>query len=101
MFHNKDKFQPLDLVKLKLVVKHTFRSLLMLVKHDSCRLNSAESFLYTVSCNVAVVECIIFFIGKGIPPHKHANFFSFIISFALYIHRVHIQVSKRHFSIDG
>ena len=45
----------------------------MFVKQDSCRLNNTESFLYTVSCNVDIVECIIF-IGKGIPPNKHALF---------------------------
>ena len=30
----------------------------MLVKQDSCRLDNTESFLYTVSCNVGIVECI-------------------------------------------
>ena len=46
----------------------------MLVKQDSCRLNNTQSFLYKVSCNVDIVECIIL-IGKGIPPNKHhANF---------------------------
>ena len=64
----------------------------MLVKHDSCRLNNTESFLYTISCNVDIVACIIV-IGKGIPPHKHANFLSFIIIFALNIHSDHKQVS--------
>ena len=42
-------------------------------KEDSCRLDNTESFLYTVSCNVDIVECIIF-IGLGIPPNKHAIF---------------------------
>ena len=64
----------------------------MLVKHDSCRLNNTESFLYTISCNVDIVECIIV-IGKGIPPHKYANFFFYHYLFALDIHRDHIQVS--------
>ena len=63
----------------------------MLVKHDSCRLNNTESFLYTISCNVGIVACIIV-IRKGIPPHKHA-FFVFHIFFSLNIHRDHIQVS--------
>ena len=86
MFHNKDKFQLLDLVKLKLVMKHTLRSYLMLIKQDSCRLNNTDSFLYTVSYNVDIVECIIF-IGKGIPPNKHTNLLlSLIIIFALNIH---------------
>ena len=60
----------------------------MLVKQDSCRLNNTESFLYTVSCNVDIVACILV-IGKGIPPNKHAIFLSFINIFALDIHRVH------------
>ena len=65
----------------------------MLVKHDSCRLNNTESFLYTISCNVDIVEFIIN-IGKGIQPHKHANFCLLSLFFlALYIHRDHIQVS--------
>ena len=59
----------------------------MLVKQDSCRLNNTQSFLYKVSCNVDIVECIIL-IGKGIPPNKHhANFV-----FALNKHLVNIQV---------
>ena len=45
----------------------------MFVKQDSCRLNNTESFLYTVSCKIDIVECIIC-IGKGIPPNKHAIF---------------------------
>ena len=74
MFHNKDKFRPLDLVKLKLVEKHTFRSQVMLVKQDLCRLNNTEHF-YILFCFLQcyIVECIIV-IGKGIPPNKHANF---------------------------
>ena len=44
------------------------------------------------SCNVDIVECFIF-IGKGIPPKKHANICLFIIIFALIIHKVHTQVS--------
>ena len=65
----------------------------MLVKHDSCRLNNTESFLYNISCNVDIVECIIV-IGNVFPPHKHANFrlLSFLF-FAFYIHRDHILVS--------
>ena len=58
----------LYLVKIKLVMKHTLRSILMLVKQDPCRLNNTGSFLYTVSCNVDTVECIIF-VRKGIPSH--------------------------------
>ena len=34
--------------------------------------NNTESFLYTVFCNVDIVECTIF-IGKGITPKRHAN----------------------------
>ena len=64
----------------------------MLVKHDSCRLNNTESFLYTISCNVDIVECITV-IGKGIPPHKPANFCLLSLFFALNIHRDHIQFS--------
>ena len=64
----------------------------MLVKQDSCRLNNTESFLYTVSCNVGIVECIIV-IGKRILPNKHANFCLLSFCFALKIHRVHMQVS--------
>ena len=80
----------------------------MLVKHDSCRLINTESSLYTISCNVDTVECV-FVIGKGIPPHKYANF-CILLFFALNIHRDHIQVSfgvllhpcfKRHFLNDG
>ena len=67
MFHKKDKFRLLDLVKLKLVVKHILRSELILVKQDSSRLNSIESSLYTASCNVDIVECI-FLLGKGFHP---------------------------------
>ena len=65
----------------------------MLVKHDSCRLNNTESFLYNISCNVDIVECIIV-IGNVIPPRKHAYFclLSFLF-FALNIHRDHILVS--------
>ena len=50
----------------------------MLVKQGLCRLDTNESFLYNVSFNVDIVECIIF-IGKGIQPNKHAIFSSFII----------------------
>ena len=64
----------------------------MLVKQDSCRLDNRESFLYTISCNVDIVECIIF-IWKGIPPNRHAFFCILSLCFALNIHRVHIQVS--------
>ena len=64
----------------------------MLVKQDQCRLNNTHSFLYTVSCKNGIVDCIIF-IGKWILSEKHAHCFSFIIIFALDIHRVHIQVS--------
>ena len=39
-----------------------------------------------------MVECIIF-IGKGIPPKKHAYDCLLSLYFALNIHRVHIQVS--------
>ena len=53
----------------------------MLVKQDSCRLNNTDSY-YTVSCNFEIVECIIF-IGKGIPPNKHANFCLYHYYFAL------------------
>ena len=63
----------------------------MLVKQDSCRFDNTESFLYTVSCKVDIVECIIF-IGKQIPPNKHAHNV-FYYYFALNIHIVHIQVS--------
>ena len=68
MFHNKDKLRLLDLVKLKLVMKHT-------------------CFLH-----VDIVACIIF-IGKGIPPNKHAIFCLLSFFFALNVHRVHIHVS--------
>ena len=61
----------------------------MLIKQDSCRLDDTD---FTVSCNFEIVECIIF-IGRGILSNKRANFLSFIIIFALIIHRVHIQVS--------
>ena len=80
----------------------------MLVKEDSCRLNNTDSY-YTVSCNFEIVECIIF-IGKGIPPNKHANFCLYHFYFALNLRRVCIQVSddvllhscfKRHFLNDG
>ena len=64
----------------------------MLVKHDSCRLNNAESLIYTISCNVDIVKCI-FVIGKGIPSHKHANFVFYHYFFALNVHRDHVQVS--------
>ena len=64
----------------------------MFVKQDSSRLNNTESFLFTASCTVDVVECIIF-LGKGIPPNKHAHFCLLSLIFALNIHRVHIQVS--------
>ena len=64
----------------------------MLVKQDSCRLNNTKSFLYTVSCSVNIVECFIF-IGKGIPPNKHAIFCLLSIFLALNIHRVYIQGS--------
>ena len=64
----------------------------MFVKHDSCRLNNTESFLYTISCNVDIVEFIIV-IGKGISPHKHINFCLLSLFLALNIHRDHIQVS--------
>ena len=61
----------------------------MLVKQNSCRLNNTESFPYTVSCYVDIVECIIW---KEIPPNKHANFCLLsLFFFALNIHRVHIQ----------
>ena len=63
-----------------------------MVKQDSCRINYTESFLYTVSCNVDIVECIIV-IGKGIPPNKPANFCLFQFFFALITHRVPIQAS--------
>ena len=36
--------------------------------------------MYTVSCNVDIVECIIV-IGKGIPHNKHANFCLIFIIF--------------------
>ena len=65
----------------------------MFIKHESCRLNNTESFLYTISCNVDIAECIIV-IWKGSPPHKHANFCLLSLTFfALNIHRDHIQVS--------
>ena len=64
----------------------------MLVKQDPCRLNNTESFLYTASYNVDIVESIIF-TGKRILSNKHAHFFRFSLIFALNIHRVHIQVS--------
>ena len=64
----------------------------MLIKQVSCRLNNTELFLYSVSCNVDIAECIIFF-GKGIPPNKHVIFCLLSLLFALIIHRVHIQVS--------
>ena len=79
----------------------------MLVKHDSCRLNNTESFLYTISCNVDIGECIIV-IGKWISPYKHA-IFCLLSFFALNIYRDHMQVSvgvllypclKRHFVND-
>ena len=84
MFHNKDKFRLLNLVKIKLVMKHTLRSLLMLVKQDACRLNNTAPFLCTVSCNVDTVECIIF-VGKGIPSKKHAKFCLLSLYFAVLI----------------
>ena len=65
---------------------------MMLIKQDSCRSNNTESFLYTISCNVDIAECIIF-IGKGSPPNKHANFCLLTLFFALILHRVHIQIS--------
>ena len=64
----------------------------MLVKQDSFRLNNTDAFLYTVSCNVGIVECITF-IGKVILPNKHAHFCLLSLLFALNIHRVYIQVS--------
>ena len=64
----------------------------MLVKQDSFRFNNTESSLYTVSCNVDTVECIISIL-KEIPPNKHANFCLLLLFFALNIHIVHIQVS--------
>ena len=64
----------------------------MLVKQDPCILNNTESFLYTSSCNVDIVECIIF-IGKAIPPNKHASFCLLSLFLPLNIHRVHIQGS--------
>ena len=82
----------------------------MLVKQDSSRFNNAESFLYTVSCNVDIAEYFII-IWKGIPPNKDANFcpFSYFF-FAFNIHRVFIykllmmfyytHVSKRRFLND-
>ena len=85
---------------------------MMLVKQDSCRLNNSESFLYNVSCNIDIVECNIF-IGKGIPPDKHANFcrlslfFFFLLSiFIEFIYKFlmmfyYTDVSKRHFLKDG
>ena len=63
----------------------------MLVKQDSCRFNNTGSFLYTVSCKIDIVVCIIF-IGREIPPNKHSNF-CLIYFFALDIHRVHILSS--------
>ena len=69
----------------------------MLVKHDSCRLKNTESFLYTISCKVDIVECIIV-IGKVIPPHKHAIFCLLSLFLCLNIHRVPIQVSVGVFS---
>ena len=81
----------------------------MLIKQDSSRLNNTESFLYTVSCNVGIVECIMF-LGKGIPPNKHA-IFVFYHYFLLYIFKEFIykfllmfyctHVSKGHFLNDG
>ena len=50
----------------------------MLVEQDSCRLNNAESFLYTFSCIFDIVGCIIV-IGRGIPPNKHAIFLSLFL----------------------
>ena len=64
----------------------------MFVKQDSSRSNNTESFLYTVSCNVDIVECIIF-IRKGIPPNKHAMFCLLSLIFTINIYIVHIQVS--------
>ena len=64
----------------------------MLVKHDSCRLNNTESFLYTISCYVDIVEYIIV-IGKGIPPISMLIFVFYHYFLALNIHRDHIQVS--------
>ena len=61
-----------------------------MVKHDSFGLN--RSFQYTISCNVDIVECIIF-IGKLI-SHKGMLFFVFYhYLFTLNIYRDHIQVS--------
>ena len=60
--------------------------------HSPVAIDYCESFLYTVSCNVDICEFIIF-IGKGIPPYKHANLCLVSLLFALNIHRVHIQVS--------
>ena len=53
---------------------------MMSVKHDLFRLDRNGSFIYTISCNVDNVECIIV-IGKGIPPTKYAKFclFSFFL----------------------
>ena len=64
----------------------------MLVKHEACSLNNTESFLYTVSCNIDIVECIIV-IGKDIQPIKHAIFCLLSLCFALNNYRSHIQVS--------
>ena len=66
----------------------------MLVKHDSCRFNDTESFLYTFSCNVDIIECIIV-IGKGIRPISMLILSYHIVSlvFTLNIRRGHIQVS--------
>ena len=66
---------------------------MILVNQDSCRLNNIESSLYTASCNVDIVDCIIF-IGKGIPPNTHANFCLLSLFCALNIQIFHIQVSN-------
>ena len=64
----------------------------MSVRHDSCILNNTESFLYTISCNVDIVEDIIV-IWKVIPFVSMLFVFFYHYFYALNFHRDHIQVS--------
>ena len=67
MFHNKGKFWLLDLVMLKLVMKHTLRSLLMVLKQDLCRLNNTESF-YILLLAMLKLRSVLLLLGKGFRP---------------------------------
>ena len=65
---------------------------MMLVKQDSCRISNTESFLCPVFVMLTLLS-VIFFIGKGILPKKHANICLLSLFFPLNIHIVHIHVS--------